>query len=339
MFGVCNVARAGQLIAFLSVFASPLPVPLSGDRRVTAVRASDPPRREHEVDRAEHILHAVAVMFDAARMHQETCLRGAPPLGGLADRFFRDAGHLSRARGRPFLHRRSNLVKADGGVVDEIVVEPIVFDHQMQNAVEERDIAPGLDRQKEIARARDRRDARINDDDLRAVLARLPHVVGRDRRAFADVRAADPHDLRAENITPRICRAVNPERLLVARRCAHHAQATIVINVRRLERDARELAHQVRFLRRETRAAEQTERRRAILGLNPLNLRRDARNRVVVSDLPKTARRGWIAPKRVQQTVRVRTLQVPLDAFGAQFAFVERKFHPRLKADHLIIFY
>ena len=83
-------------------------------------------------------------------------------------------------------------LEADRVLLNELVIEPIVFDHQVQNAVEERDVAAGLDRQKQIAGAGDRRDARIDDDDLRAVLARLPDVVRGDRRALGDVGAADP---------------------------------------------------------------------------------------------------------------------------------------------------
>ena len=86
----------------------------------------------------------------------------------------------------------ATCVEADRVLLDELVIEPVVLDHQVQDAVEQRDVAARLDRQEQIAGAGDRRDARIDDDDLRAVLARLPDVVGRDRRALGDVGAADP---------------------------------------------------------------------------------------------------------------------------------------------------
>ena len=75
--------------------------------------------------------------------------------------------------------------------LDERMIEPVVLDHQVQNAVEQRRIASRLDRQEQVAGPRDRRDARIDDDDFRAVLARLPDIVGGDRRALGDVGAAD----------------------------------------------------------------------------------------------------------------------------------------------------
>ena len=50
-------------------------------------------------------LHAVAVVLEPARVHQEAGLRRAPQLGGLADRLLGDAGHFGRALRRPFAAR------------------------------------------------------------------------------------------------------------------------------------------------------------------------------------------------------------------------------------------
>ena len=94
----------------------------------------------------------------------------------------------------------ATCLEADGVLRDEVVVEPVVLDHQVQDAVEQRDVAAGLDRQEQVAGARERRDARIDDDDLGAVLARLPDVVGGDRRALGDVGAADPDHLGLEDV-------------------------------------------------------------------------------------------------------------------------------------------
>ena len=76
----------GKLVAFLSMLAATLSIGLAGDRRVAAVFAADASRGQHDVDRAEHVLHAMAVMFDAAGVHQKTGFRRSPPFGGLADR-------------------------------------------------------------------------------------------------------------------------------------------------------------------------------------------------------------------------------------------------------------
>ena len=94
MFGIAQVACAGQLVALLAVFAAALPVALTGDGGVTAVFAADASRSQHDIDRAHDVLHAVAVVFDAARVHEETGAGCAPPFGRLPDAFFGDAGHF-----------------------------------------------------------------------------------------------------------------------------------------------------------------------------------------------------------------------------------------------------
>jgi hypothetical protein len=78
---------------------------------------------------------------------------------------------------RPLRAVLGDLLEADVCVVDERVIDPVALDHDLQHAGEQRRVAARLHRQIEIAGARDRRDARILDDDLRALLARLPDVV------------------------------------------------------------------------------------------------------------------------------------------------------------------
>ena len=130
----------------------------------------------------------------------------------------------------------------------------------LQHAGEERRVAARLDRQEQVARARDRRDARVLHDHLRALLARLPDVVRRDRRALGDVRAGDPDHVGADHVRPRVGRAVDAEGFLVRGAGADHAEPAVVVDVRRLQADARELAQQVRLLRRQARAAEHADR-------------------------------------------------------------------------------
>ena len=95
-------------------------------------------------------------------------------------------------RGVHSLDVLGDLVEADRVLADEVVIEPVVLDHQVQDAVEQGDVAARFDGQEQVAGPRQRRDARIDDDDLGAVLARLPDVMGGDRGAFGDVGAADP---------------------------------------------------------------------------------------------------------------------------------------------------
>ena len=198
---------------------------------------------------------------------------------------------------------------------------------------------PGLDRQEQVAGARDRRDARVDDDDLRARLARLPDVVGGDRRALGDVRAGDPDHLGAEHVGPRVGRAVDAERLLVRRAGADHAEPAVVVDVRRLQAHAGELAHQVGLLGRQARAAEHAEGVVAVASFWMRSIsRRDAsRSPRRTASARKPPRRDRIAPQRGEQPVGVRALQVALHALRAEHAAVEREVLPRLEADDLVV--
>ena len=202
-----------------------------------------------------------------------------------ADRALGHAGDLGgRARASTACSTRRPASKPTVCCVDEVAIDPVVLDHQV--AARRRRAprrGPGLTGRIQIARARDRRDARILDDDLRALLARLPDVVRRDRRALGDVRAGDPDHVGADHVGPRVGRAIDAERLLVRGAGADHAEPAVVVDVRRLQADARELAEQVGLLGRQARAAEHADRRRcrASFWMRAISAR-DVRDRLVV---------------------------------------------------------
>ena len=109
---------------------------MAGQRAVGAIRFADSAGGEHDVDRAEHVLYAVAVMLHAAGMQQVAGRRFAPPLSRLTDRSFGDARDLCRPRRRPRADMFGDLLKTDGMLFDELVIEPVMLDHQVQDAVE-----------------------------------------------------------------------------------------------------------------------------------------------------------------------------------------------------------
>src|SRR6516164_1140723 len=71
VLGIRNVAVAGQLIAFLALLPTALPVALPGDHRVTATFASDAPAGDHQVDGGDAVLHSFAVVLDATSVQQK----------------------------------------------------------------------------------------------------------------------------------------------------------------------------------------------------------------------------------------------------------------------------
>src|SRR6187200_336970 len=259
VLGVADVTQAWELIALLPVLAAALPVGLSDDGAVAALRLADSPGREHEVDRAERVLHAVRMVLDATGVKEEARLRGTPPLGGQHQGTLRHAGHLRGPRQRPLPAVLCDLLETHRVRIDERVIQPVALDHDLQHAREQGRVAPRLHRQVQIAGPSGRCDTRILDDDLRALLARLPHVVGGNGRTFGDVRAGDPDHVGAHHVGPRVRRAVDAERLLVRGASADHAEAAVVVDERRLQADACELAEQIGLLGSQAGATEEPD--------------------------------------------------------------------------------
>ena len=213
-------------------------------------------------------------------------------------------------------------------------IDPSAFDHDVEDSVGQRAVASGTHRQEEVCGARDRRHAGIDDDDLCAVVARSPDVVGQDREAFADVRPGDDDRLRQRNVAPWIGGAVDAERHLVGGACADHAEPAVVVDVGRAQRDARELADQVRLFIRHRGAAQHRERIAAVLRLDLANRLDGAIQRFIPCGFAKTVVR---ADQRREQAVRMFVLQVALYALGAEHAAVDRKLFPRLESDDLVV--
>ena len=76
------------------------------------------------------------------------------------------------------------------------------------------------------------------------------------------------------NVAPRIGAAIDAKDLLRRRARGNHAQAAVVVDVGGLQRHARKLAHQVRFLIGQRSAGQHCERIVAVALLNALNLAR-----------------------------------------------------------------
>ena len=285
---VRDVAPARKLIALLAVLAPALAVGLADDGAVAAVGTADTPGRKHQIDRAKRVLHAVRVVLDAAGMEQKTRARLRPHFGRLFDRAAGHAGDLGRLFDRPFAAVRRHRVEARRVRGDELLIDPVVLDHDLQHSGEERRIAAGLHGQEQIAGPCDGGQARILDDDPRAMLARLPQIIGGDRRAFGHVRPRDPDHVRADHVGPGIGGAIDAECFLVGGAGADHAEPAVVVDEWRLQAHPRELAEQVRLFRRQTGAAEHADRPRAMVGLQALDLGGRASDRIRITDRRET---------------------------------------------------
>ena len=220
---------------------------------------------------------------------------------------------------------------------DELVIEPAALDHDLEDTGKERRITARLDRKIEVAGSRDWRDPRILHDDAGAQFARLPDVVGGDWRALGDVRPCHPDHFCADHVGPRVGGAIDPEGLLVGRSGADHAQPAVVVDERRLQTDARKLAEEIRLLRRQARAPEHRDGAAAVRLLEAGDLGRHFRDRVPIRHVREAGRRRRVPSQRRQESIGMRTLQVPLDAFRAQHPAIEGKVLPRLEPDDLVV--
>ena len=332
---VLEVARARQLIAFLSLLARALAVALAGDHRVAAAFAPDAARGHHQVDGGHAVLDALRVVLDAAGVQQEAGLGRPPHFGRAHDH---RGGHARDGR-RVFrgvaLDDGLDGVPAGGMRRDELAVDPAALHHDVQHAVEDADVAARAHGDEEVGGAGDRRHARIEHDELRAVLARLPEIVGGDRGALGDVRARDENHLRLRDVAPRVGAAIDAENLLRRGRRRHHAEPAVVVDVGGAHGHPCELAHQVRLLVGQRGAGQHGEGVPSVGGLDALDLARGTVERGVPVDRLEAAR--LVANERRQQPIRMLVLHVALHALGAELPLVEGELLPRLEADDLLV--
>ena len=241
----------------------------------------------------------------------------------------------SAARSRsPGLHRFRGLLETGGVRLDEVAVRQAVANDHVQHGHQQREIGSGTHRQKQVGVARDGGEAWIGHNQLRPFVTGPPDVVGGDGGALADIGADHHDDFRGRDVAPRVGRAVHAQRAFVRRACRHHAEAPVVIDVPGSQRHARELAHQVRLLGSERSAAVDRHRIRAVLFLQ---LAQPAR-REIESFVPSRRAKAFVgAHQRIEQPVRMVTLQVALDALGAQHSAVERKLLPGLETDDVVV--
>ena len=327
-------ALARQLIAFLAVLAAALTIALAGDHGAAAAFAPEVTGGQRQIDQRRAVLDALGLMLQAARVHGDRTVGLGKHVRGFLDRFRRNSGHL---RHRPRIvarHGRFNRLEAGGVFLDETVVLQVVPQHDVQHSVEQRQIGAGTQRKEQVGIARDGRHARIGDDQLAAVVAALPDVVGGDGRAFAHVRADHEQHLRFRNFGPRNRTAIHVERELVGDAGGHHAEPSVVVDVSGPQRHTREFAHQVRLLGGERRASINRYRVFAVAVLHLAQTACGEGHGIVPTRLRETA---VGAEQRIEQPVGMIRLQVTLDALRAQHSAIEREILPRLEADHVVL--
>ena len=144
-------------------------------------------------------------------------------------------------------------------------IDERLANQQVHKAVRERGIRSWAQRQMQLRPLRRRRAPRIGHDQ-RAAVALLRLEVPHDRRhRLCHVAAHEQNHFGVRNVFERKRQAaIDAQRLRRAGGRRRHAESAVVVDVRRAERDARELPQQVRLLVGQRAAAEDTDRVAAV---------------------------------------------------------------------------
>src|SRR5690606_22323645 len=121
------------------------------------------------------------LVLHASRVEQDAGGRGAPPFGSLLDARRGNTGDTLGPRRRVVANGFGGLVEAFGVVLDELVVEPTTLDDHMEDRAEQRRVGAWTKSEEQVCGSGHRRDARVGDDELGAVVARSPDVARGDR--------------------------------------------------------------------------------------------------------------------------------------------------------------
>ena len=169
----------------------------------------------------------------------------------LADRVGRDAGHALRLLERPRLDRLAVRVEAGRRALDELQVGETGRDDLARDGVRERDVGADVEPEPEIGPLRRRRAPRVDDDQLRAVVHGLEHVVEEDRVRLARVRAPEHDQVRGASLLVGARPAARTEHRRQTDDAGRVSGSVAAVDVVRAEDDAGELLRgEVQLVRR-----------------------------------------------------------------------------------------
>ena len=186
-----DVLEPGELVGDRAHVAAALDVVLPAQRVHAAAVHADVTGQQAEVDQREHVVDPVVMLGDPERPADHRAIRLRVGVRDLLDDLGRHAGHGGAAIERPIHHRRLVGLEPGGRVFDERVVVQVVHDDLARDRVRERDVAPHVDAEPEVAPLGGLRPARVDHDHLRAVVDALEDVVEEDRMRRSRVRS--PH--------------------------------------------------------------------------------------------------------------------------------------------------
>ena len=217
---------------------------------------------------------------------------------GAAHQLRRQPGDLGHSLGRVLADRLSQRLETGRVALDVVAIDEVVLDHEVNEAVDEREIGARAHRQMEVGHHRRLRDPRIDDDERGAGIG--AEAPAENRVVLRDVRADQQNDVGALEILVGSRRSVAAERALVALHRRGHAERGVAVVVRRAEAKLHQLAHGVELFGHQLTGADHADGAGAVARLHVAEARRHRRQRVVPGH---ALHRAAAAQQRIARTI------------------------------------
>ena len=207
---------------------------VAADRHEAALLPSDDAPREAQIHDRLDVVHPEPVVGDAHAPDEDRGLGLMVHPREVEHPILRDARlplELLPGLGQDF---HADRVEARRVLLDEVLVDPAVFDEMPQHAIDECDVAARVDREELVREPRAEQRAsghggnpvpfepglphRIHDGDFRALPLRVVQILRRHRLIVRDVRTEEDDQVASDPIGVRTGGGRDPERFLQSRR-------------------------------------------------------------------------------------------------------------------------
>ncbi len=320
--GIVDAAIAGQLVGLLAVLTAALAVALPGDATVPAAGTADLPQRQREIDEGEGVVDAARLLFRAPTGEDHRRGRRAEHVRGRDQIVLGHSRQLRDACRVVGVHHRADVFESFGACRDVALVDQAVADADVEEAVGERRVGAGAQLEVDRRPLGGRGRTRIGDDELPAVGPLRREVLHQRRHRLAGVAACEQNGACARDVLERERQPpVEPEGADRRRGAGRHAESAVVIDVRRLQCNASELAEEVGLFVGQRTAAEHADAVAAVTRLHGANTARDE----IEHPIPRrrAQRAIGVADERRREAVRMRQRPGRMPAFDAQAALVD----------------
>ena len=277
------VARIG--IRQCAHVAGALDVVLPAHRVDADARLAEVAGKDREAGQRAHGLHALVELGDAHAPQDGGGFGAGVHPGAGADLLSADAGYLFHRLRRITFDDFAILLEAFGTAGDEGFIVQILFNNDVANGVEQRDIRAVLQRDVHVGDARGFNLARVADDDFRPVAFGVNDVIRHDRVGIRRVVTEDKHQVGVINLRDGITHGAVTDRLVQTCNRRAVSDASAAVDVIGANNGAREfLHHVVGFITGPAGGAGGLDRVRAIFFFNGAKAGGDVIERLIPGD-------------------------------------------------------